>query len=258
MTSLGAAEQWGRVQALLDPLDWHDLDRTRLLLECGCTPGQTSALTMAQADLLGAWLEADPSYLLGVSTQPVLHPRLYHNVPQQLWTALMGAAQTGYLANVILLKTRGVNLDRLRPSTDTEDPRSMLAVVLVLKRPLGSYQVRSWQLWQPEPWIYPKARAHVLSVLLLLRTLDRLGFGGCFPQGLEISPQEMQGLNEGQLHVAAVLGHHRWLPNWDVKQFLNPPGLNGARRRREIEECLLHYGDWRVLLRGLTKPAPTG
>lgn len=223
------------------------MDQARLLLECGCEPGRTAELSMAQADQLGACLEVDPEYLLGRQQDPVVHPNLYHNAPSELWRAIVTAATAHTLREVLVLKVAGMNLDRLRPGMGTDDPRSMLAVVLTLRRPLGSYVVDTWQLWQPEPWVYLKSRAHVLSVLLLLQALDTRGFSGGYPRGLEIPAEEMKALNEGKMHITAVLGHHRWLPKWDVQNFLQPLGLLASRRRNEIEQSLQHYGDWQTM-----------
>lgn len=248
MRRLDAAEQWARVNSILQPLEWHDMDQARLLLECGCEPGWATELSMTQADQLGAWLEVDPEYLLGREPDPVVHPNLYHNVPSELWRAIITAAISRTLREVLILKVEGMNLNRLRPGMGTDDPRSMLAVVLTLQRPLGSYVVETWQLWQPEPWVYPKSREHVLSALLLLQALDARGFTGCYPRGLEIPADEMKALNEGEVHITAVLGHHRWLPKWDVQNFLQPSGLLASRRRSEIEQSLQHYGDWRAML----------
>jgi len=202
-------------------------------------------MTTVQAGRLGTWLEADPEYLLGQTHKPVRHPMLYHNAPQELWRALFQAVHAGTLGGVLILKCHQINLDRLPLGISNDDPRSMLAVVLTLKHTVGSYMVEGWQLWQPEPWSYPKSRAHVLSVLLLLQALDRLRHPGCYPRGLELSAKEMKAVSDGTQHVSSVLGNYRWLPKWDVETFLNLPA-----RRQDIAASLKDYGDWRAWVTG--------
>jgi len=240
---------WDRADDLLNALSLHEMDRARILLECGVNPLRLGRMTTAQAERLGTRLEVDPEYLLGQASRPVLHPRLYHNAPQELWRAVSQAVEADRLNGVLLLKCHRIDLDRLRPGMSNEDPRSMLAVVLTLRSPAGSYQVEGWQLWQPEPWTYLKSRKHVLSVLLLLRALDGLRHTGCDPRGIEIPVEEMKDLNDGTRHVSAVLGHARWLPKWDVESFLDAPG-----RRRDILASLHDYGGWQDWVVEARKP----
>ncbi|WP_189070039.1 hypothetical protein [Deinococcus radiotolerans] len=90
--------------------------------------------------------------------------------------------------------------------------------------------------------------------MLLFYALDQRRFSGCSPRGLEIPAEEMKALDDGKIHITAVLGHHRWLPKWDVQEFLQPSGLLASRRRNEIEQSLQHYGDWRAITGEVSTP----
>lgn len=174
---------------------------------------------------------------------PAPHP--YHNAPQLLWSAVMSGVAAGTLKEVHVLKARGIDLDRLKSWWPTDDARVMIAVVLKLRRALGSYEVASYQLWEPLPWNYGKSRGELLSVMLLLQHLDARLRGGLFFRGVEISVTDMQGLVDGTIHASAVIGEGCWTPGWDLYDHLPPDALKVPSRARALESSLRHYGEWR-------------
>lgn len=240
----GVAERLGE---LLEAHGLHEMDAARLLLDCGCEqvhPFPTS-LTTAQAMALGEGLDVNPPYLLGKEEWPGNWPHFYHNAPITLWSAITRAVGAGVLEEVLVLKGEGVDLDRLWPFLSTDDPRSLVAFVLKLRRPLGSYLVTTYQMWEPLPWHYPKSRYELLSVLLLLQALDERTRGGMLFRGLQIPVADMRAMVKREKHVACVVGHERWHPKWDVHAYLLPECGKNPGRVRDLRLSLEHYGDWR-------------
>lgn len=246
---------------LHDLFSWYDLDQLQaagLLAPFGFTlaalsqPERTlELLTEEVVDFLSSFFQVTRGFLLGRSEDPGMVAGYWYKDVRPLCSRIVALHSADELQAVRFVTAQGSRVvnpkARYRESLEED-----VIVVLVLKRKVGSFEFKTYEVWETGTWTYQKCRLDLKTILLFCeqvaeRRLLLQVAGGTFKDPV------FEAVRDQQTHIAQVVGKGSWGLNWHPTDYVSSLD-HLAKERAELPAVAALYS--RAGLEALSTQVP--